>query len=101
MECLQVSFKFCPKCGKDLANKKEIKEMKARARSPLVSALMLTAKCEYRGTFQLEANNGVVLKTSQKVSFDDIFLAVDVAASMGGICGNLQPTFRATRGFNP
>ena len=24
-ESLQVSFKFCPKCGKDLANNKEIK----------------------------------------------------------------------------
>ena len=42
-----------------------------------------------------EANNGVVLKTSQRVCFDDIFLAVNVAASLGDICGKPQPTFRA------
>ena len=42
-----------------------------------------------------EANNGVLLKTSQKVCFDDIFLAVNVAASLGDICGKLPPTFWA------
>ena len=44
-----------------------------------------------------EAKNGVVLKTSQKVCFDDIFLAVNVAASLGDICGKLQPTFRTKK----
>ena len=35
-----------------------------------------------------EAHNGVVLKTSQKLCFENIiFLAVNVAASMGDICG--------------
>ena len=35
-----------------------------------------------------EAQNGVVLKTSQKLCFENIiFLAVNVAASMGDICG--------------
>ena len=34
-----------------------------------------------------EAHNGVVLKTSQKLCFENIiFLAVNVAASMGDIC---------------
>ena len=38
-----------------------------------------------------EANNGVVLKTSQKVCFENIiFLAVNVAASTGDICGQKQ-----------
>ena len=41
-----------------------------------------------------EANNGVP-KTSQNVCFDDIFLAVKVAASLGDMCGKPQPTFRA------
>ena len=35
-----------------------------------------------------EANNGFVLKLSQKVCFNNIiFLAVNVAASMGDVCG--------------
>ena len=33
-----------------------------------------------------EANKDVLLKTSQRVCFDDIFLAVNVAASLGDIC---------------
>ena len=44
-----------------------------------------------------EANNSVVLKTIQKVCFDDIFLAVNVAASLGDICVELKPTFRAKK----
>ena len=42
-----------------------------------------------------EAINGVVIKTSQQVCFDDIFLAVNVAAFLGDICGKLQLTFQA------
>ena len=42
-----------------------------------------------------EAINGVVIKTSQQVCFDDIFLDVDVAAFLGDICGKLQLTFQA------
>ena len=49
---------------------------------------MLTAKCEYRGTFQGS------WKTSQKVCFNYIFVAVKVAASMGEICGKILPAFR-------
>ena len=60
---------------------------------------MLTAKCEYRGTFQ-GSYNGVVLKTRQQLCLDDIFLAVNVPASLGNICGKLQPTFRANDGFH-
>ena len=41
-----------------------------------------------------EAINGVVIKTSQQVCFDDIFLAVNVAAFLGDICGKLQLTFQ-------
>ena len=41
-----------------------------------------------------EAINGFVIKTSQQVCFDDIFLAVNVAAFLGDICGKLQLTFQ-------
>ena len=46
-----------------------------------------------------EANNGVVLKTTQKLRSDDILLTVNVAASMGVIWGKRQPTFRAKKDF--